>query len=168
MSPPTQKKTPAKKAAAGTRRSPRAAKPAATPDPAHVTDADLRELIEDPSEEPLAPGEVRPVIIGKRGRRGDEAVQLVTIFEVDDVEYGIPKNPSAALVLSWLLDVQEMGVQQASGKLGLELLGEAPFAALKASPDLEPEDLRQIFENIGTVFFASENYRKIMAAPDPS
>lgn len=162
MSAPT-KRTAAKKAPA--KRSPRAAKSTKAPEP-QITDEDLVALTEEP-EEPQ-PGEVQPVVIGKRGRRGDTPVELVTIFEVDDVAYGIPKNPSAALVLSWLLDVQQLGMQQANTKLGMELLGEAPFEALKASPDLEPEDLQQIFENIGIVFFASENYRKIMEAPNPS
>jgi hypothetical protein len=156
MSAPT-KKAPAK-------RSPRAAKPAETP--VEITDEDLAELTEEPDEP--QPGEVRPVVIGKRGRRGDAPVELVTIFEVDDVEYGIPKNPSAALVLSWLLDVQQLGLGDANARLGMTLLGPAPFEALKAAPDLEPEDLRQIFENIGIVFFASENYRKIVEAPNPS
>lgn len=157
---PRKRATPAK---APVKRSPRAAKPTPAPE---ITDEDLVALTEEP-EEPQ-PGEIRPVVIGKRGRRGGAPVALVTIFEVDDVEYGIPKNPSAALVLSWLFDVQQLGMQQANTKMGMELLGERPFAALKASPDTEPEDLRQIFENIGTVFFASENYRKIMEAPNPS
>lgn len=159
MSAPT-KKTPAK-------RSPRAAAKPTPPPAPELTDEGLVALTKESDDEPQ-PGEVRPVLIGKRGRRGNAPVELVTIFEVDDVEYGIPKNPSAALVLSWLLDVQQLGLSQANAKLGMELLGEAPFAALKASPDLEPDDLRQIFENIGIVFFASENYRKIMEAPNPS
>lgn len=157
MAAPT-KKAPAKK--------PTAKAPAKPATPTEPSDEELAALAEEPAE--LEPGEIRPVIIGKRGRRGDAPVEMVTIFEVDDVPYQIPRNPSAALVLSWLFDAQKVGRKQANVNMALELLGEAPFAALKRSPDTEPEDLNLIFYNIGVVFFASENYRMIMEAPDPS
>lgn len=160
---------PMKKAAAKTstvKRSPRAAKPDAEP---QLTDEELAALTDGQAgDQELAPGEIRPVIIGKRGRRGDAPVQMVTLFELDDVPYQIPRNPSAALVLSWMLDVQKHGMAEASQRVGVTLLGEGPLRALSASPEVEPEDLFEIFENIGVVFFTSENYRKITAAPDPS
>lgn len=165
MSAPT-KKTASGKAAV--KRSPRAAKPAPSPvDEPQLTDEDLEALTDDQADE-LAPGEIRPVIIGKRGRRGDAPVEMVTLLELDDVPYQIPRNPSAALVLSWLLDVQKLGTQQANFNMGIELLGEQTLAALRTNPEVEPEDLAQIFSNIGVVFFTSENYRKVMEAPDPS
>lgn len=165
--PAPARKAPAKRAAA---KKPATAKVADTyvgpAEAEELSDQDLAALADEPADP--EPGEVQPVIIGKRGRRGNAPVQMVTIFEVDDVPYQIPRNPSAALVLSWLFDTQKVGRPQANVNMALELLGEAPFSALKRSPDTEPEDLNGIFENIGIVFFASENYRKIMAAPDPS
>ncbi|TFV90387.1 hypothetical protein [Blastococcus sp. CT_GayMR16] len=165
MSTPAVKKTTVKKTAV--KRSPRAAKPTAGASTA-ISEEEFAALREDLGEQELAPGEIRPVIIGKRGRRGDVPVAMVTLFELDDVPYQIPRNPSAALVLSWLLDAQKAGTANANFKMGVELLGEEPLNALKASPEVEPEDLADIFSNIGTVFFSSENYQKVMAAPDPS
>lgn len=148
---------PAKKAApkkAPARRSPRAAAKPVDPQPAA-------------EEAELEPGEIRPVVIGKRAL-DERPVQMVTIFEIDGVPYQIPRNPSAALVLSWMRDVQQSGMKTASANIGFKLLGEKPFAALENAPETRPEDLHGIFENIGIVFFTSENYRQIMAAPDPS
>lgn len=159
MSAPTKK--------TAVKRSPRAAAKPAPVEP-QLTDEDLAALAGGQDDVELAAGEIRPVIIGKRGRRGEAAVEMVTLFELDDVPYQIPRNPSAALVLSWLLDVQELGRDLAAQRMGIELLGEGPLRALAASPEVQPEDLFDIFENIGTVFFSSENYRKVMAAPDPS
>lgn len=162
MSAPT-KKAPGR---AAVKRSPKAAaKPAPVPE---LSEEDLAALSDPADEEELALGEIRPVVIGKRGRRGDAPVEMVTLFELDDVPYQIPRNPSAALVLSWLLDVQKLGRDLANQRVGVELLGEAPLRALASSPEVEPEDLFEIFQNIGVVFFSSENYRKVMAAPDPS
>lgn len=158
MSAPT-KKTPAK-------RSPRATKPA--PVEPQLSEEELAALADGQDDGKLAAGEIRPVIIGKRGRRGVAAVEMVTLFELDDVPYQIPRNPSAALVLSWLLDVQKLGSGEANQRMAVELLGEEPLRALAASPEVQPEDLADIFENIGTVFFSSDNFSKVMAAPDPS
>lgn len=162
MSAPT-KRAPVKKAAV--KRSPRAAKPA--PVEPELTDADLQALTDDQPDE-LAPGEIRPVVIGKRGRRGDVPVEMVAIFELNDVPYEIPRNPSAALVLRWMLDTREHGSQVAAETMALTLLGRDALDALAASPEVEPEDVRDIFDNLGAVFFTSDNYRKILAAPDPS
>lgn len=150
MSAPA-KKAPAKRAAA--KRSPRAAKPTEpeAPDPAD----------EDPADD-------GPIIIGKRRRDSDAPVEMETIFILKGVEYQIPKNPSAALVLSWFLDRQKAGAAAANANMGIELLGEESLRALAAAPEVEPEDLYKVFEKIGKVFFDSENFRKIMEAPDPS
>jgi hypothetical protein len=160
MSAPTKK--------AAVKRSPRAAKPTPKVAEPALTEEDLEALTGDQADDELAEGEIRPVIIGKRGRRGDAPVEMVTLFELDDVPYQIPRNPSAALVLSWMLDVRKVGLGSANEAVGVTLLGEVPLRALAASPEVEPEDLQQIFQNIGTVFFTSENYKKIMGAPDPS
>lgn len=164
MSAPT-KRAAAKKAAV--KRSPRAAAAKAPDVEPALSDEDLDALTDD-VDAPLAPGEIRPVIIGKRGRRGDAPVQMVTLFELDGVQHQMPRNPSAALVLQWILDVQAMGERTAAFNMGVTLLGQQALDNLKSSPEVEVEDIADIFTNIGIVFFTSENYRKVMAAPDPS
>lgn len=119
-------------------------------------------------EDDLPEGQIRPVIIGKRGRRGDTAVQMVTLFELDDVPHQIPRNPSAALVLRWMLDTEEHGQAGAALRMGITLLGKDALDKLAASPEVEVEDLSEIFTAIGEIFFTSDNWRKIQAAPDPS
>lgn len=155
---------PTKKAAA--KKSPRAAKPEAAATEPELSDKELADLAV--AAAPPREGEIRPVVIGKRGRRGDTEVQMVTLFELGDVEHKIPRNPSAALVLRWMLDTQEHGQHMAAQNMALTLLGRSALDELAADPEVEPEDIADIFTNIGTVFFTSDNYRKIMEASDPS
>lgn len=166
-------KKPAKRAAA---KKPRAAKPAAVepdvPDVESLSEEELAELAAEPEngrEGPIGEdGQIRPVQIGKRGRKGEAEVEMTTIFELDGVAYQIPKNPSPALVLRWMHDIRKHGQLAAIEKMAFTLLGETAMEALAASPEVEPEDVADVFTIVGHVFFESATYRKLMAAANPS
>lgn len=163
MSAPTRKPS-AKKPAV--KRSPRAAKPTPEVLDEELTEEELAELAEKPAEDD--DGEIRPVVIGKRGRKGDTKGELTTIFELDEVKYQIPKEPSPALALRFLRDLSRHGRLVAVERMAFTLLGENALEALAASPDVEIEDVADVFTIVGRIFFESETYRKLMAATDPS
>lgn len=106
-------------------------------------------------------GEVRPVIIGK-GRRGDQPLEQVKIFEIDGVDYHIPKEPSAGLVIQYLIDIRERGRAIAVESVALTLLGRENMAALAATPEVAADDVSEVFRNVGMVFFGSQTYNAII------
>jgi hypothetical protein len=148
VSAPTK---PAKKPAA--KKSPRAARPAPSAAEPEITD----------EEEGLGD----PVVIGTPGP-GDAPVETVPVTVVGGVEYRIPRNPSAGLVLSWMLDIEEHGAARAALRMAGTLLGKETMAALARSPQVTPDHIEKIFGRIAEVFFNSDNYRKIVEAADPS
>lgn len=152
---------------ATTKRSPKAA-PVETgliaEEPAELSDEELAALATE-IEDGVDDGGVRPVVIGKRGRRGDRKVEMVRIFEIDGApSLGfIPKEPSPALVLKYMVELRK-GREIAIESMAVALLGEQNFAALAASPEVEAEDMEDVFTNVGVVFFGSETYRTIFGA----
>lgn len=169
---------------ARTKRSPKAAKPAPTPETAEL----LGELSEDelaalartepggggPVQED---GTIRPVQIGKRGRSAS-SVEMTTVFILDDVEYQIPTRPNPALVLRWMMDSRmPKGVKvnskrgraiayQATENVLMTLLGKEALDALAASPDVEQEDVADVFAIVSHIFFGA--HKALQQAADPS
>lgn len=170
------KKSAAKKPAA--KRSPRAAKPAEQVEPelpelSELSEEELAALAADPAEDtdkgPIgSDGEIRPVKIGKRGRKGAPEVEMTTIFEIDDVPFQIPKNPSPALVLRWMHDMRKHGQLVAVEKMCFTLLGDEAMDALASDPEVEAEDVANVFTIVGHIFFESSTYKKLMASANPS
>lgn len=128
------------------------------------------------SDGPIAEdGTIRPVQIGKRGRA---PVEMTTVFILDDVEYAIPAKPNPALVLRWMMDSRmPKGVKvnskrgkaiayQATENVLVTLLGKEALEALSASPDVEPEDIADIFGIVSHIFFGA--HQALRLAADPS
>jgi hypothetical protein len=131
-----------------------------------VTDEDIAELQKqlESDEGPIGPGgEIRPVKIGKKGKKGPE---LVTIFEINGVEHKIPKNPTIAVLIQFLRDARVIGRDQAIENLLTSVLGERNLAALASSPEVDAEDVAAVFTIVSHIAFgALANFRK---AADPS
>lgn len=128
------------------------------------------------SDGPIAEdGTIRPVQIGKRGRA---PVEMTTVFILDDVEYAIPAKPNPALVLRWMMDSRmPKGVKvnskrgkaiayQATENVLVTLLGQEALNALSASPDVEAEDMADIFGIVSHIFFGA--HQALRLAADPS
>lgn len=124
---------------------------------------DLSTLADEPAHEgPIGEdGEIRPVKIGKRGRKAPE---MVTIFEIDDVEYQIPAKPSPAVLIKFMREARskKIGRAQAAENLLVTLLGQDALDALAESQDVTEEDVADVFTIVGHIGFGA--FQKLQAA----
>jgi hypothetical protein len=99
-------------------------------------------------------GSIRPVKIGKRGRKAPE---MVTIFEIDGTEYQIPAKPSPAILIKFMREARskKIGRNQAVENLLMTLLGQDALDALAESPDVTEEDVADVFTIVGHIGFGA-------------
>lgn len=122
-----------------------------------TTGADLEALAKELDERdgPIGEGgEIRPVQIGKRGRKAPE---MVTIFEIDGTEYKIPAKPSPAVLIRFMREARnkKVGRNQAVENLLVTLLGQDALDALAESPDVTEEDVADVFTIVGHIGFGA-------------
>ena len=139
------------------KRAPRkAAAKAAAPAETALTDGELAALSDEPAHEgPIGEdGQIRPVQIGKRGRKAPE---MVTIFTIDDVDYKIPAKPSPAILIKFMREARnrKIGRNQAVENLLVTLLGQEALDALAESPDVTEEDVADVFTIVGHIGFGA-------------
>lgn len=161
--------SPAKRAAKKASRKAAAPRPGtptrAERDAQRIADAEeaIRQLGEM-EDSPIGPdGEIRPVVIGKKGKKGPERVH---IFTLDDEDYFIPKVISPALMIKFQRDLRRTDRESAVWGLVETLLGKEAIDALAESPDTSPEDLAAVFTIVATQAFGS--LKKLQATSDPS
>lgn len=131
-----------------------------------VTDEDLDALREqlESDEGPIGPGgEIRPVEIGKKGKKGPE---LVHIFTINGTRHFIPKNPTIAVLIQFLRDARTIGRDQAIENLLTSVLGERNLAALASSQEVDEEDVAAVFTIVSHIAFGA--LAKFRKAADPS
>lgn len=116
-------------------------------------------------------GTINPVRIGKRGRKGEDAPKSHHVFTlgtgVDEVQYFV-NEPNVAMVMQYLTNIRKVGRGAAIETMAFGMLGEAALSALAGDPEVEPEDVADVFTAVGSIFFGSSIYKKVTAAPDPS
>lgn len=131
-----------------------------------VAPAALAELDGPAQDGPIGEdGEIRPIQIGKRGRRAPE---MVTIFTIDDVEYQIPKEPSPGLLLKFMREARSRSVGQDVATMNLltAMIGDEAVEALSESPDVTIEDIADVMAVVSHVAFGS--IKNLRQAADPS
>jgi|GEM_PF-3350133 len=74
----------------------------------------------------------------------DGTGERVVLFEIDGVEYTIPRKPRANVGLKYLRDLRKVGENVAVSNLLVALLGEDGFDALVDYEDLTMEDLERV------------------------
>jgi hypothetical protein len=124
--------------------------------------AELGQMPEDVS--PIGPnGEIRPVVIGKKGKKGPE---LVHIFTLDEVEYSVPKKIGVARTIAFQEDLRKVGREAAVWRLMKNMLGQKALDALASSPDTDEEDVAKVMTIVATLAFGS--MKQLQEATDPS
>jgi len=145
---------------------------AAAPLAARVDDAELERLQAEVDEalahddSPVGPdGEIRPVVVGKKGKSGPE---MVHIFTIADVDYFIPKHPSPAVMIKFMREARDrrVGRDAAVQNAMITLLGSEALDALAESPDTDEEDVAKVFTIVAHILFGS--LKRMRAASDPS
>lgn len=120
--------------------------------------------LEKDDDSPFGPdGEIRPVQIGKRGRKGEEQVH---IFTLDDVKFFVPKRPGPAVTMKFQRNLRRMPKQAAVYEALLDMLGQRALDALADSPDTEPEDVADVILIVSRLLF--DALKPIEEASDPS
>lgn len=76
----------------------------------------------------------------------DAEIEMIDVFELDDVTYQMPKKASAGLSLRYLKAQAEKGPDAAIYEMMIEMLGEDAFNVLMEHPSLEDEHLEQIMK----------------------
>ena len=76
-----------------------------------------------------------------------KAVEREVLFEIDCVPYEVDKEFNAAFALEYINEVAGRGLDAATIWLLQRALGEG-YVALRAFPDLEPEDLGGIVNTL--------------------
>lgn len=71
-------------------------------------------------------------------------VEMVTLFTIDDVEYGMPAAIRPNTALKYLRMTRTQGADIAAAWLLEEVLGVDAYEALMGHDDLEPEQLDQV------------------------
>lgn len=110
-----------------------------------------------------ADGPIEPVRIGKRGRTPNPMVDL---FELDGRMYRIPSKPSPALILRFQRDLRKQGRDEAVANLLTTLLGQEALDALAESPEVQEEDVADVFGIVARVAFGG--IKRLQEASDPS
>lgn len=163
------KKTTAKKGATTPRRAPATQGvpvPAVSAEELEQLQAEIdAELAEAGDASPIGPdGEIRPVIIGRTGSSGPEKVH---IFSIDDVDYHIPKNPNAAVMLTFLREARSKRVGQDLAVMNamVTMLGQDAMDALMESQDVSDEDCAKVFTIVAHILFGAVKRWQAAAAP---
>ena len=84
----------------------------------------------------------------KTAKEKKAAGERIPIFEIDSVEYTIPKVVDAAAVLRYLDAAAERGFEAAVADLLRELVGDEGYEALVNFEGLEPEQLSEVFDMV--------------------
>lgn len=152
---------------------PKRPKKAATPKtPSALAELDFEQLEEEllsasaelGDDSPIGPdGEIRPVVLGKKGKSGPKTQH---VFTADGVDYFIPKHPSPAIMIKFLQEARDkrIGVDLAVVNAQLTLLGQDALDALAGSRDADEEDVAKVFEIVAyTLFGAIKKWRQAAA-----
>lgn len=73
-----------------------------------------------------------------------EEPKRVPFFYIGEDEYTIPEEVPANVVMAYMLDVKEGGVEYAVSRALTDLIGEDAMAALADSTEVKPEQMGQI------------------------
>lgn len=108
-----------------------------------------------------------PVVVGKRGRKGEDAPVVHDLFVLDDVMYTVA-DPTFAVVVKYVRDLRRYGRNHAVEDMCFTMLGEEALNLLAEHPDTGPEDLALIFTKVSGIFFDSPAWKAISTASGKS
>lgn len=77
-----------------------------------------------------------------------EPVEMVDLFEVDDVMYQVPRRPSASIGLQFLEAAEDLGPQAANLWILREMLGAEGYKALSTCKTLTDSHLTWVIETV--------------------
>lgn len=82
------------------------------------------------------------IVLERRG--AEESVEMIDLFELDDVMYRIPEQPKINMVLRYLNMSRTQGQDNALGWLLEQMVGIEAYEALMGFDDLTTEQLKTI------------------------
>lgn len=77
-----------------------------------------------------------------------EPIEMVDLFEVDDVMYQVPRKPSASIGLQFLEAAETLGPHAANLWILREMLGQEGYKALSTCKTLEDTHLAWVIETV--------------------